>query len=388
VTASLVSYLSSKQMADHHLDQGDRRKRTKYALWCTCSVISVSPSLTIIAHRFMNRDSIAMLKGLERREGSASSSSNPRPKKSPLPSVQRAKASESRSEAEDDWRPHFADEEDDGLFQAAKAKRAKEAKLASEAKRIVAISNAREREKNKEKLNQHKETASARPKARAFVDRQESAERVTWDDSQQSNQQKSSRQKGKKRAQPPVEEEEMSDPSEDESFQQNNRPLDVRERRNIAPTAQRRTATPARKLSPRPAQPTRPSSPPDDEDVDEVQIDEDMRRQIREEVERHNRGTPAQSQPPSRSQAQIAEQQKRINQLAKNQVRARVPPKVQTRRPWSDEETSALIEYIMEHGTSYAYIKDLDGKDQNVLERRDQVALKDKARNIKTDYLK
>lgn len=336
----------------------------------------------------MTRDSIALLKEFSRRENAASSSSNPRPENSPLPSVQRAKASESRSEAEDDWRPHSADEEEDDPSQRAEAKRVKEAKLATEAKRIVAISNAYEREKKKEKLDQRKETASGKLKARAFIDRQESAERVTWDDSQQSNQQKSSRQKGKKRAQAPVEEEEMSDPSEDESFQQNNGPLDVRERRNIAPTAQRRTAEPARKPSPRPAQPTRPSSPPDDDEDDEVQIDEDVGRQIREGVDRHNRGTPAQSQPPSRSQAQIAEQQKRINQLAKNQVRARVPPKVQTRRPWSDEETSALIEYIMEHGTSYAYIKDLDRKDQNVLEGRDQVALKDKARNIKTDYLK
>jgi len=42
----------------------------------------------------------------------------------------------------------------------------------------------------------------------------------------------------------------------------------------------------------------------------------------------------------------------------------------------------------MEHGTSYAFIKRLDEKDQNVLERRDQVVLKDKVRNIKTDYLK
>jgi len=83
-------------------------------------------------------------------------------------------------------------------LQAAEAKRAREAKLAPEVKRIVAISNAHEREKNKENLNQRKETASERSKARVFIDWQESAERVTWDDSQPSNQQRSSSQKGKK----------------------------------------------------------------------------------------------------------------------------------------------------------------------------------------------
>lgn len=329
-----------------------------------------------------------MLKDLERQDSAARSSLIPQPKQSLFPTVHGAKASESRNEVEDDWRPQLADEGEDDPFHAAEAKRTNIAKLALEARKFMAISNAHEKEKNKENLDQRKETASGRPKARAFIDRQESAERVTWDDSQPSNRQRSHSQKRKGRAQPPVEEEEMSDPSEDESFQQNNRPLDVRERRNIAPTAQRRTNAPARKPSLRPAQPVRLSPPPDNESEDTAQEDDDIQRQIRQEVERHNRGTPAQSQPLSRSQAQIAEQTKRINRLAKDQVRARAPTKVQTRRPWSEEETSTLIEYIMEHGTSYAFIKNLDESDQNVLEGRDQIALKDKARNIKTDYLK
>lgn len=329
-----------------------------------------------------------MLKGLERQDSAARSSPTPQPKQSLFPTVHGAKASESRSEEEDDWRTPWADEGEDDPFHAAEAKKANVAKLALEARRFMAISNAHEKEKNKENLDQRKETASGRPKTRSFIDRQKSAERVTWDDSQQSNQQRSNSQKGKRRAQPPVEEEEVSDPSEDESFQQNNRPLDVRKQPTIVPTAQRRTNAPARKLSLRPAQPVRLSPPSDDEGEDTSQEDDDIPGQIRQGVERHNRGTPAQSQPPSRSQAQIAEQTKRINRLAKNQVRARAPTKVQTRRPWSEEETSTLIEYIMEHGTSYAFIKNLDESDQKVLEGRDQIALKDKARNIKTDYLK
>lgn len=320
---------------------------------------------------------------MERRESAAPSSLV-----SPLLVVQGANASESPIEAEDNWRPQTAGEREDDLFYAADTRRAKEAQLALEARRVIAISNAHEKEKNKENLDERKGTASGRAKPRAFIDRQESAERVTWDDSQQSNQQMSNSPKKKRRAQPHVEEEEISDPSEDESFQKDNRPGNVRERRNMAPNPPRRTTSTARDSMSRPNRQPRVSPLQDDEGEDSGQEDDEVQRQIRKEEVAHYRGTPAQSQPPSRSQAQIAEQQKRINQLAKTQVRSRAPAKVQTRRPWSDEETSTLIEYIMEHGTSYAFIKKLDMDDQNVLEGRDQIALKDKARNIKTDYLK
>lgn len=296
--------------------------------------------------------------------------------------VQAANASESRNEAEDDWRPQSVDDDEEDPLYAAEAKRAKVAKAALEAEKFMAISNAHEKEKNKENLDQRKETVSEKPKSRAFIDRQESAERVTWEESPPSNRQRSDSQKRMMRARPTVEDEEsMSDPSEDESFQQDNRPSGDLERRRMAPTAQRRTTAPAKASSSRPTRPPRLPPPPEDED-------EDVQRQIRQDVERHSRSSPAQSQPPTRSQAQIADQQKRINKLAKDQVRARAPAKVQTRRPWSPEETSMLIEYIMEHGTSYAFIKKLDEGGQNILEGRDQIALKDKARNIKTDYLK
>ena len=216
------------------------------------------------------------------------------------------------------------------------------------------------------------------------MDRQESAERVPWDDSQPSNQERGVTQKAEKRAQAT---------DEDEDFQQDNRTANVRERRTKATTAQSRTTKPVRKP---PLRQTRPPaySPPADEEDEETGQEEDeetgqeeevFQRQIRSEVDRSTFGG---SQAPSGSQAEIAEQQKRINQLAKDRVRAGAPAKVQTRRPWSDVETSALIEYIMEHGTSYAFIKKLDETDQKFLKGRDQIALKDKARNIKTDYLK
>lgn len=59
--------------------------------------------------------------------------------------------------------------------------------------------------------------------------------------------------------------------------------------------------------------------------------------------------------------------------------------KVQTRKAWTDLETETLINLIQDHGTSWKVLKDKDL--EKVLLDRDQTSLKDKARNIKLDYL-
>jgi hypothetical protein len=58
---------------------------------------------------------------------------------------------------------------------------------------------------------------------------------------------------------------------------------------------------------------------------------------------------------------------------------------VQIRRAWSLEACSRLQELIERNGTSWAFIEKLNDP---LLEGRGQVALKDKARNMKFDYLK
>ncbi|KFY66779.1 hypothetical protein V497_00726 [Pseudogymnoascus sp. VKM F-4516 (FW-969)] len=59
----------------------------------------------------------------------------------------------------------------------------------------------------------------------------------------------------------------------------------------------------------------------------------------------------------------------------------------QRRTKWSEEETDGLIELIEQHGTSWSDLH-RRGHEMGILhESRDQVALKDKARNIKVDYL-
>jgi hypothetical protein len=58
------------------------------------------------------------------------------------------------------------------------------------------------------------------------------------------------------------------------------------------------------------------------------------------------------------------------------------------RQAWSQRETSELIQLIEEFGTSWTLIKDMDNQRSQLLTERDQVALKDKARNIKFSTLK
>ncbi len=76
-----------------------------------------------------------------------------------------------------------------------------------------------------------------------------------------------------------------------------------------------------------------------------------------------------------------------VNRKSKFRVAER-PKKVQTRKAWTDQETKTLSDLIESHGTSWALLKEIDQEKGKILEHRDQVALKDKARNMKLDYLK
>ena len=77
----------------------------------------------------------------------------------------------------------------------------------------------------------------------------------------------------------------------------------------------------------------------------------------------------------------------RVRESAKQKM-AVVPKPPQSRNAWTSVETDMLHYLITEHGTSWAHLKNEDREQGHVLEARDQVALKDKARNMKMDYLK
>jgi hypothetical protein len=77
------------------------------------------------------------------------------------------------------------------------------------------------------------------------------------------------------------------------------------------------------------------------------------------------------------------------NAAAKEKKAFQIKP-TQTRRPWSEEETERLLELIVKHGVSWKLLKQEDeiARGGPLLRNRDQTALKDKARNMKMDYLK
>lgn len=180
------------------------------------------------------------------------------------------------------------------------------------------------------------------------------------------------------------EEEQMCSVSQDTGFEQDTRPHNVNARRSFTILNQRSVAEPRAALSraqkraassketqsskKRPRRSERPIQQEDDEEDD-----------IREAVAQQNHNNV-----PTQSQIQ---NYKRVNSSAKTRMAER-PKKVQFRRAWTDLETETLLNMIEEHGTSWGSLKKIDDKNGKILESRDQVALKDKARNMKLDFLK
>lgn len=195
---------------------------------------------------------------------------------------------------------------------------------------------------------------------------------------------------------------------EDEDFQQDHR---------VLPAPKRRKRTPANKRSATTVEPTKPVA----SEVSERAKRGPQKRKVINVDDNNNAGgaaapvaggsitspTGKNSDPTGRSNADPVEDEeahdnedppapppervqlenyKMAKELARINTAARAKKKTQSRKAWTDLETETLINLISEHGTSWKLLKDKDvGK---VLVDRDQTALKDKARNIKFDYLK
>ncbi|KAF1352456.1 hypothetical protein BDV97DRAFT_349499 [Delphinella strobiligena] len=83
-----------------------------------------------------------------------------------------------------------------------------------------------------------------------------------------------------------------------------------------------------------------------------------------------------------------AEQYRLVSHQAKNKRRVNTivkPPRQRQRKPWEDQEVEQLIALIGEYGCSWSLLLKMDH--ENILADRTQGDLKDKARNIKCDYL-
>ncbi|KAL8821086.1 MAG: hypothetical protein Q9223_000811 [Gallowayella weberi] len=201
-----------------------------------------------------------------------------------------------------------------------------------------------------------------------YIDAQPGAERIAWESQDpRSPPPSSSRQLAVEHTRDQDSESQIES-SEGEGFQQDNRRVTRTKKRNAAPRADGfnphggSPAKKARHVRERPA-------------LAEVDM-------LGSTTERHDNV----NEPPRPSQIEVYRE---VNSSAKHRV-ASQPKGPQRRKPWLEAETSRLQELVEEYGISWALLKE---RDQNhargqELKDRDQVALKDKARNMKMDYLK
>ena len=238
--------------------------------------------------------------------------------------------------------------------------------------RIVALGEEREAAANKENMTETmdmqvplspggSQRPALAPRKLGIMDPQPNAQRVTFDSQVFQDIPESSR--GTKRAfdeTMDAEGDELGELSQDQGFQQDNRTFDVALRRaqKPAPAPRRRTKK---------ARTAQANQATDDSTQDFTQPE------------------------PSAQGNSIPGSTFNKYQEAKDvalEVTAARPKKVQVRKAWTDAETGLLLDLIEEHGTSWRLLKQIDLDNDFTLRDRDQVALKDKARNMKLDFLK
>ena len=240
----------------------------------------------------------------------------------------------------DDWTPEENEEEEgDGDIRRS-------------AQASLAYRTQREAESNKENVADISESQQNRSaKKRSIYDRDPLAEKIAPIDSQDSDHNGSE-----------------VEISSDEGFQLQAGSSNAARQRRLKPATKRPAPEPAR-LKRRSPKKVRVQ-----ENIDVHTIDD------RTEVARDEQevGLPL---------SQAFDEYERVNKSAKQKMAAVTKPP-QSRSTWTGVETDMLHYLITEHGTSWRLLKNEDRDQGHVLEARDQVALKDKARNMKMDYLK
>jgi Myb-like DNA-binding domain len=257
------------------------------------------------------------------------------------------------------------------------------AKASRKAARLAAI----QRQYKLDKENHASQmTASGFRVPRAFIDPQAAAQPVDWSSQLEPSVPRSSAPASRpaKRPAPFVEDgrEDGLHISDDEGFDEDDRPNidpDAR-RRAAAATASRNRAsgqlTPKRaRIEPQPTSgPNWPAPAPD------TQCPDPSAHGPTASPHR-----PTQERARSTSQPAPPSSYAMVRQNARAQIRV---VRTQSRRPWTESEEEALLSYIEEMGCAWAEIKREDNRIGQKLLNRDQVALKDKARNMRFDYHK
>jgi hypothetical protein len=213
-----------------------------------------------------------------------------------------------------------------------------------------------EQDANKENNPNLPTQASRRPK-RAFNDPQPDAEQMEWDSLPESNREP----RGTKEVYDNSNVANAESSDDDSVFGPASTPPPTNRKR-----AKRRLEEAEKNTAPSPkkARVSRPSRPP-------------------AQTRSRERSLP-QENLPSR-----ADLYNKVNGIAKQiTIQRKDTRPAQTRTRWSEKEIETLQQLIEENGISWSLIKRIDGENDGILASRDQVGLKDKARNMKFDFLK
>jgi len=230
---------------------------------------------------------------------------------------------------------------------------------------ILAKWKARDNDKNKENIG---EKAPAKP---SLFDRQPDARKVEWDENYLDGDLGTSNRGNSSSNKRPYDhdDEEESEHGEDEGFQEDERAPDPH-KRMAAPPAARRRPIPATLPSPKRA---RVQSEAERQPDDALQASTSYAARVDEHEEFEDDESVA--SPPMPTQVRITA---RINtQRVK-------PATTQKRTPWSASDEDLLINLMADYGCSWSMIQQVGRFEREV----NQVALKDKARNLKVNYLK
>ncbi|KAI9736165.1 MAG: hypothetical protein M1834_001050 [Cirrosporium novae-zelandiae] len=243
-----------------------------------------------------------------------------------------------------------------------------------------------------EHTNDSVRRSGSRPKKR-LLDRQEDASRVSPDADWEDSQTRSDRHPSKKsrRANNKTNnendkdgEDDSAEPDQNSGYEKDTRPSDVRKRRASKPMPQQANRPPRRTQN----DPQSSSATNSRRDVPLGIMKVPTPAQA---STRAPSITPPQTQPSSSRaipRGSQAYKELKVNEKAKMDVAASKDLRIQKRIPWSAEETETLIDLVGEIGTSWSAIEGHDNTHKRVLIGRNQGSLKDKARNIKMDFLK
>jgi hypothetical protein len=230
-----------------------------------------------------------------------------------------------------------------------------------------------ENEKNKENRPVIERENIPQRKKR-MIDLQPGAERVSWD-SQGDDDTESQMPAAKQRPQTTavdafVDDEEDEDEDEDAGFQHDDRSID--QSRRVQAAASVATAQQAAQRNQRQSRLTGIEEERNQAAAREQE--EAIQSQIRQSSDNNE-------EEPTATLDEVHQQAVELTRIVTGAKR-----QTQTRVPWSLEESQALVRLIGVYGSHWSVIHDR-GKGE-ISERRDQVGLKDRARNIKVDYLK